>query len=704
MLLLTHIFTFILVVFILLLNIRSLMNEENFEFISDLPLFNDYESSFFSPYSRIHLKQQLKSRLPNINEPLRNLKIGKLNFLHTTDTHGWYLGHLNQRQYSSDWGDFISFHSNLLLNLNNQGSDLLLVDSGDRHDGNGLSDLTSINGELSSKIFMMLDYDLITVGNHELYNEDISKFEYETLVPKYGDHFISTNVQYKNDDNQWVIFGNNTHRYFETKINNYKILSFSFLFDFKMGNQRVNVIPINTIINQSWFIDLVDDYSKNYEIDTIVIFGHLPVANEWSELKILHDFLRSYFPTIYIQYLGGHSHIRDFAIYDNLSTGLQSGRYCETAGFLSIDELPNNLSQTKEDYVTNNIHRRYIDFNLHSFMHHTNHTILDKFNTENGLFVSKELSKYSKDLELDEVYGNVPHTYYISAANYNNKDEKSLLRFLEDEVLIQLKPKSCNVDNKIIEGSKDNDRVILINTGGIRYDLYKGEFNKNSLFTVSPFKNMWRILPSVPTNIALKIQNILNKGDFIINNQKLKSSYQIAFDNKYLLPQQSNSELMNTNNNDINDDPNDNAVFTVSNFNLYKQHDSKTTIIDHNSSEEEENDEDNRLPLSYGYTTIDEYGIYGDDTIHKKLRFFYVPNVIQSHEFSSNNSEISSEFTDVVYYDFIEPFVLNALKEACNGDDELFENLTSNSSYYNDCPKEDNLGQLLKKYAISNWN
>ena len=61
--------------------------------------------------------------------------------------------------------------------------------------------------------------------------------------------------------------------------------------------------------------------------------------------------------------------------------------------------------------------------------------------------MSKELAKYSKDLKLDEAYGIVPHSYYISAADYQNNDEKSLLRFLEDEILIQLQPKSCS--NKI---------------------------------------------------------------------------------------------------------------------------------------------------------------------------------------------------------------------------------------------------------------
>lgn len=711
MLFLSQIFVFIFVFFIILLNIRSLANEG--DFITDVSSFSDedptHDLSFLYRSSKITIKQQLKSRLPNINEPLRDLKLGKLNFLHTTDTHGWYLGHLNQKQYSSDWGDFISLHANLLSDLNNQGSDLLLVDTGDRHDGNGLSDLTYPNGELSSKIFMMMDYDLITVGNHELYREEISQYEYENLVPRYGESFISTNVQYLNDNDEWVVFGNNTHRYFETKVNKYKILSFSFMFDFKMGNRRVNVVPIAEILEQSWFLELVDDYASNYEVDALVIFGHIPVAHDWIELSQLHNFFRSRFPSTYIQYFGGHSHIRDFSVLDDLSTALQSGRYCETVGFLSIDDFPKEGKN--ESYAKNNIHRKYIDFNLHSFMHHSNRTILDKFNTEKGLFVSNELARYSKTLLLDEVYGNVPHSYYISAADYTNRDEKSLLRFLEDEILVQLEPKSCNNKiDKLPTLPKSNDRIILINTGGIRYDLYKGEFTRNSLFTVSPFQNMWRVLPSVPTNVALKLKGILNNRDYIISSNpqdNLKSPFQYAIEKKHNLmnPYKDITTSPNTNNANVNINANNLNLNSNSNANNdnHNSKDNEVFFVSNKQNNYNSNFKgDRRLPLSYGYTTTDDIGIHGDDTIHRKLPSFYVPNVIQSHETASNDS--TSEFTNVVYYDFIEPFVFDALKEACDGDETLLERLLVSAQYYNDCPTEYNLGQMLKNYAFENWN
>ncbi|GMM28491.1 hypothetical protein DAMA08_012070 [Martiniozyma asiatica (nom. inval.)] len=580
-----------------------------------------------------------------MKEEIRPLTFGTLNFLHTTDTHGWYLGHTNQRQYSSDWGDFLSFHLNLKNLINNkQHGDLLLVDTGDRHDGNGLSDMTSPNGQLSNEIFLMADYDLVTVGNHELYRADVSTLEYETTVKYYGERFISTNVEYLNDSNKWVVFGNSTHRYFKTEINNYTILALSFMFDFHLGNERVRVKPIDELIYEHWFINLLKKYQKQ-PVDALVIFGHMPVTKDWKEFIVLHNFLRSFFPSTQIQYFGGHSHIRDFSILDNKATGLQSGRYCETVGFLSIQNLQYNES------VHSNVFRRYIDFNLHSFTNHTGFYNLEDFNTEKGLFTSKEVGKYSNNLGLDEVYGYVPQNYYIAAADYINKDERSLLRFLEDEILIQLEPKICDEKNGQLYQRSNNSRVIIINTGGVRYDLYKGEFTKNALFTVSPFKNMWRVIPSVDKTIALRLKAILNEGQIILSESQLqlKSPYQNA-------------------------------------INLMIETNKIQSSLKEKSS------------LSYGYNTIDDFGADGDDTVHKALQFHYVPNVIQSYE------EGSTDKIDVVFYDFIEPFIFNALLKACDNNENLFAELSSTTRFYNDCAYESNVGELLKRYAQSKWN
>lgn len=76
--------------------------------------------------------------------PLTWATKGGLNVIHTTDIHGWYQGHLKSSEpepnYSGDWGDFASFVELARRKADREQRDLLIVDSGDLHDGAGLSD------------------------------------------------------------------------------------------------------------------------------------------------------------------------------------------------------------------------------------------------------------------------------------------------------------------------------------------------------------------------------------------------------------------------------------------------------------------------------------------------------------------------------------------------------------------------------------
>jgi 2',3'-cyclic-nucleotide 2'-phosphodiesterase (5'-nucleotidase family) len=47
-----------------------------------------------------------------------------------TDTHGWLEGHLKEKNYGADWGDFVSFSRHMKQKAGNLGVDLLLVDTG----------------------------------------------------------------------------------------------------------------------------------------------------------------------------------------------------------------------------------------------------------------------------------------------------------------------------------------------------------------------------------------------------------------------------------------------------------------------------------------------------------------------------------------------------------------------------------------------
>ena len=64
--------------------------------------------------------------------PRSPLAWGQLNFLHTTDTHGWLEGHLKEANYGADWGDYVSFTKRMKDKADSLGVDLLLIDTGVR--------------------------------------------------------------------------------------------------------------------------------------------------------------------------------------------------------------------------------------------------------------------------------------------------------------------------------------------------------------------------------------------------------------------------------------------------------------------------------------------------------------------------------------------------------------------------------------------
>ena len=43
--------------------------------------------------------------------------------------------------------------------------DLFIVDTGDTHDGNGLSDVTSPTGQVTQPMLQKIPYDILAIGN-----------------------------------------------------------------------------------------------------------------------------------------------------------------------------------------------------------------------------------------------------------------------------------------------------------------------------------------------------------------------------------------------------------------------------------------------------------------------------------------------------------------------------------------------------------
>jgi len=107
---------------------------------------------------------QPESHSPPPNQEFRELVWGDINFLHTTDNHGWHAGHLQEPQYSADLGDYTSFIRHMRRRADEKGVDLLVLDSGDRAEGNGLWDASDPRGVVTRSLVRRWDVDILTTG------------------------------------------------------------------------------------------------------------------------------------------------------------------------------------------------------------------------------------------------------------------------------------------------------------------------------------------------------------------------------------------------------------------------------------------------------------------------------------------------------------------------------------------------------------
>ncbi|KAM5463231.1 hypothetical protein MauCBS54593_007641 [Microsporum audouinii] len=549
-----------------------------------------------------------------IPAPLRDLKWGQLNFLHTTDVHGWYSGHLQEPSFSADWGDYISFAARMRERAKAAGTDLLVVDTGDRVEGNGLYDSSEPKGVYASEFLKKQHIDLLCSGNHELYRKNTSEAEFLTTVPNFRDRYLASNIDITDPDSGDVVPLAPRFKKFTTKVQGIRIMAFGFLFDFTGNYNNTVVTPVEEAIKQDWFQAAIRDR----EVDLFLVIGHVPAKSK--EYSAIFTEIRSAQWDTPIQFFAGHHHIRDYAKYDSKAYSLASGRFMETIGFASVSGLNTTDKQIPGTESSPSFNRRYIDNNLYSLYHHSglNETT---FHTPEGKAVTEDIRKARSALKLDHIYGCAPKTLWMSRSKYPSDD--SIYSWLEREVL----PDSLN------PGLRENTTgLVIINTGGIRFDIFKGPFTQDGAYIVSPFTNEFRYMKDVPYEKAVKILQVLNQAaNILIQGEE-------TTDSSFLSPpeQQSRDE----------------------DFVVEAGHVSAARLA---GNEQNPLQFDGGPSLIPGYTTKDDAGADGDDTIHAPVSFYRAPNCIMSL-ISDRNSTTTPDKVDLLYLDFLEPWMTVATK------------------------------------------
>jgi hypothetical protein len=520
------------------------------------------------------------------------------------------------------------------------GQDLLVVDSGDRIEGNGLYDASDPKGEYTFNIFKEQHIDVICAGNHELYKKNSSENEYLVTVPDFKDNYLASNLDIIDPHTGDLVPLAPRYKKFTTKKQGLKVLSFGFIFDF-VGNYNNTVVqPVEQTIKEAWFQEAIRDR----EVDLFLVVGHVHIRA--AEFDAIYKAIRNVQWDTPIQFFGGHYHIRDYKRFDSKSYGLESGRFMETIGFLSIDGISKKSDQKPSAQATTTFSRKYIDNNLFSFYSHTGLNSSD-FHTDHGGNVSKSIQSARQKLELDKTYGCAPKDLWMSRAKYPSNE--SIFTWLEEDVL----PKIVSDKDRA-----NNSRLAIVNTGAIRFDIFQGPFTKDSTFIVSPFTSGFRYLKEVPLERASRLLSILNNNGQILGEQHgALRSQMLSPPEQYAMP----SDIV------VDRQP----VF----YSQAQQHLSNT------------------LKLTPGYTTKDDAGSDGDDTEHSSINFYRVPNCIQSI-INGSTTMTESETVDVVYIEFLQPWILLAFK---------FLGLDYREADTSSYMYGENLTTLLAAWVTRNW-
>lgn len=483
---------------------------------------------------------------------------------------------------------------------------------------------------------------MLTPGNHELYEAEITYEHFYNFSKRYGDRYVSSNVQVLNPATSEFEYLGVTHRYFTTD-HGLRIMAFGVLFNFTGNSNASKVIPASEMVNQTWFQDAL---RSDKPVDLYLLIGHNPARPtvETSTFATVHSAIRAVKPETPIQIFGGHNHIRDFAIYDDKSTALGSGRYCETLGWLSMSGVQSDAytgavnpvdvanpcrrainsttdgSNASSDYAnsSNTVYsRRYLDWNRLTFEYHAAGSQTKSFDTPKGRNITDDIYDVRQELNLTNLYGCAPQTWCVSCVEFlSNGSIYSLLQQALTTVVVN-------------ETRKGNARVLILNTGSVRFDLPKGPFTYDDSFIVSPFDNAFQYLRDVPYELAGNVLSILNNGSFFA--KRSLSTQDFGFYNPSL-----------STSGDACTDPG-----------LFQDHQKQKRSLGRVVRRQ-------NTGVTPGYLTEDDFGNDGDDTVHSAIPSFENPQYFAANgTFPVDGS--SPETVDLVFIDFIQEDVLEVL-------------------------------------------
>lgn len=357
------------------------------------------------------------------------------------------------------------------------------------------------------------------------------------------------------------------------------------------------------------------------------------------------------------------------------SVTLPSPKSLEDAA-TKLDEHPMFTSITAEQASNPlQITRRYLDNNIASYLYHSN-TTLDTFHTKKGIKIQNEMEGYANSFNLSYTFGYAPQSYYLN--RYPITHEKSLIKLYADKVfnsvVVNREHKSASSTSDSIQEDQDQVDIsrkqikpaFLFNTGGARFDIFKGPFTRDDQFTVIPFDNgIWAIEKVLHYDLILAVVEWLNsrwgEPEFIQSILRIqtpnvglaagsiqgKKSLKWEERNKIILEDsfiQSRQCQKAAQEYAVYIDEIEEASTIPEDVDEIEQ-----GTIDTKSDDLDIDQKKKKPKLTFGYVTKDKCGSYGDDIPHRSLPAYPIPEFVLSTRPSGPSGSTSSKVHLVFY-------------------------------------------------------
>ena len=399
------------------------------------------------------------------------LPIQPINILVLTDVHSWVQGHKrHDPSLDADYGDVLSFYQRLKLQIDSyklsDGStpDLYFVMNGDFVHGTviGEGPVSSLSG-----IVERMPYDVVTLGNHDIRNEETVKELTKAggLVDVWGKKLVTSNVRVQSfDSNQdkWVPLGNN---FTYLHGNRGTILTLGFLYNVADDETFLSVETVQNVIEQSWFTSLFAT-PRPTEFHAILVMAHMNVDDEL--VTLLHDTLRKLAgKSTVIQFVTGHTHTQSFVKLDEYSTSFEAGKYLETIGFVSFDVKNGSFQHI------------FVDANKESIAQSLGLSA-ENYPTADGIELSAYIQRTFEHAGANRIIGCSPQHYRTDG--YLNETDSLLKLYLEE-----IMPNSFLKKSSSGSHYSQHDNVLIQRLDWfVKYDLHPGTITLNDLVAIIP--------------------------------------------------------------------------------------------------------------------------------------------------------------------------------------------------------------------------